>query len=314
MLAQEGAADLSFSTIPIARLQDVREVAGVATARGALFHITRAGGNPYFLLLGVEALDMADSGPKLIEGRYFDAGASDEIVLGLGAANSLNVGLGEKVTLDDFDFTVVGIYSSEVLWEESGALAPLSTVQGIANRQDVVSIIHITVQPGTSVTHVADRIEAEVPGVVSIVTAGDIGQVDSGYQLIDAANIAISGLAIVIGGIGVMNTMVMSIFERTREIGVLRAVGWSGARVVRMILIEALLLCMGAVVVGSVLGVLASRLVLGVPGVAGLLEPRYDPNVFGQALIIAITVAIIGAIYPAIRAVRLTPMEALRYE
>jgi len=314
MVAQEGAADMSFSTIPETVVPQIAAVSGVAAARGALFHFTRAGSNPLFLLLGVTPGDLAADGPPLVEGRYLADGATDEIVLGAQGATDLNVRVGDALTIDDRVFHVVGVVQSDVLWEQSGALAPLVTVQEIANRREAVSVVHITLASGTKRDEVARRIEDEVPGVVSIVTADDIGKIDSGFQLLDAANVAISGLAIVIGGIGVMNTMVMSIFERTREIGVLRAVGWSGWRVLRMILLEALMLCFAAAVAGSFLGLLAVQAVMRIPSVRGFLEPSYEPNVFVQAFVVAIVVALVGAVYPAIRATRLTPMEALRYE
>lgn len=314
LVAQEGAADMSFSVIPKEDLPTIAAVPGVASVRGALFHVTRAGSNPFFFLLGTRADDLEAAPPEVTEGRLLAAGATSEIVLGEGASSDLGVGVGGTVEIDDVEFVVVGLYRSEVLWEESGAFAPLTAVQDIANRRDVVSVAHVTIEAGETPEAVAARIEEQVPTVVGIVTGSDIGKVDSGFQLIDAANIAISGLAIVIGGIGVMNTMVMSIFERTREIGILRAVGWSGARVVRMIVIEALLLCVAAAAVGAFAGVLATRAILLVPAVQGLLTPAYEPGVFLQALVVAVVVALVGAAYPAFRAVRLTPMEALRYE
>ena len=82
----------------------------------------------------------------------------------------------------------------------------------------------------------------------------------------------------------------------------------------RMILIEALMLCLAAAVAGSLLGLLAVQGVMQIPTVRGLLEPSYESGVFVQAFVVAIVVALIGAVYPAIRATRLTPMEALRYE
>jgi putative ABC transport system permease protein len=144
------------------------------------------------------------------------------------------------------------------------------------------------------------------------VNVGDYSEVDQGIQFLDAANLAISVLAVGIGAIGVMNTMIMSVFERTREIGIFRAVGWSGRRILRMIITESMLVV--AAFVGSTLGVLATRAILMIDMVSNVLEPQYSADVFIRALVVAVVVALAGAAYPAFRAVGLTPMEALRYE
>jgi putative ABC transport system permease protein len=111
-----------------------------------------------------------------------------------------------------------------------------------------------------------------------------------------------------------MNTMIMSVFERTRELGVLRAIGWRGSRILRLIAAESLFLCILASGVGVALGAAASRAVLLVPAVSAFLEPRYPLSIFLRALGVGVAVALVGAIYPALRAIRLSPMEALRYE
>jgi putative ABC transport system permease protein len=130
----------------------------------------------------------------------------------------------------------------------------------------------------------------------------------------DALELAVSLLAVGIGAIGVMNTMIMSVFERTREIGILRAIGWRSSRILRLIMVESVLLCLVAVVVGIGVGVAFSRAILLVPLISNFLTPSYSVDVFVRAVVVGIAVGLAGAVYPALRAVRLSPMEALRYE
>jgi putative ABC transport system permease protein len=111
-----------------------------------------------------------------------------------------------------------------------------------------------------------------------------------------------------------MNTMIMAVFERTREFGILRAVGWRSSQIMRLVLTEALFLCLVAALIGTALGVLATRGIMLIDAVQGLLQPTYSLDVFVRAVVIASAVGLVGAFYPAYRAVRLSPMEALRHE
>jgi putative ABC transport system permease protein len=314
MVAQEGAADLTFSTLSEDTVTEVADRPDVAQARGVLFHITTVGDNPFFFLNGARAADLAAQPPDLTAGRTVDEAELDVVLLGGRAADNLDAGLGDTVEIDDRPMEVVGLYRSQVLWEDSGAIAPLATVQELANSPDAVTVVYVQVAEDAEPATVIDDLTAEVEGVVAITGAGDYNQVDQGFEFVNGANVAISLLAVIIGGIGVMNTMVMSVFERTREIGVLRAVGWTGKRVMGMIMLEALLLCLAAAAVGIGLGVGVSRLVVLVPAASGFLEPAYDVGVFARALVVGVVVALAGAAYPAFRATRLSPMEALGYE
>ncbi|MGE0059768.1 MAG: ABC transporter permease [Dehalococcoidia bacterium] len=313
MVAQQGAADLSFSIVPESDAEGVAALPGVERAETALFHITRVGSNPFFFLVGRTAEGVAASPPASLEGRTFGS-RPDEIMLGFRAAADLGAGVGDTVTLEDLQFTVVGIYQTGSLYEDGGAYAPLATVQQIAAKSGVVTAVFITVEPRTDLKQLAARIEDEFPNLATILDVSEYGKVDQGITILDSANLAISILAVGIGAIGVMNTMVMSVFERTREIGILRAVGWSGSRILRMILGESLLLCFAAAVFGSIVAILAVQALMLVETISSLLEPRYTLDVFVRGLAVAVIVSVAGAAYPAYRAVRLSPMEALRYE
>ena len=134
------------------------------------------------------------------------------------------------------------------------------------------------------------------------------------FQLMEDSTWAIAFLALLVGGAGMTNTMVMSVFERTREIGVLRALGWRKWRVVRMILSESVMLSLLGGLVGLVIGLVLIYSINLIPFIAGFVEFQFSPNLFAQALVTSLVLGAVGGIYPAWRASRLRPVEALRYE
>jgi putative ABC transport system permease protein len=122
-------------------------------------------------------------------------------------------------------------------------------------------------------------------------------------------------LALIVGGIVVANTMIMSIYERTREIGTLRALGWPGKRILSQIMQESLLLCLLSAMLGSVGAVLLLSGLSSIPMPGGaMLRPAWDPGTFVTAIGLALVLGLLGGFYPAWRASNLQPVEALRYE
>jgi putative ABC transport system permease protein len=108
-----------------------------------------------------------------------------------------------------------------------------------------------------------------------------------------------------------MNTMLMTVFERTHEICVLLALGWKRRRIVRMVLYESALLGFLGGVVGVTIGAIGVKILQSTPGIRGLLEPDLSPGLLAVSTAIAVVVGIISGIYPAWRSSRLSPGAAL---
>ena len=222
--------------------------------------------------------------------------------------------VGETIRLAGRSFSIVGLYHSGDRFEDLGIVLPLHTVEALSQRPGEITSIGVTVKLGASVKPVAARLARRYPGVAAITEPGQAIKVDTSSRLIISTGWIVSLLALIVGGIGVTNTMAMSVFERTREIGVLRAVGWSGRRVAVMIVSEAVAICLLALAVGCALGVIGAELFVGRSGLSGLIHPTYTATTFAWGLAFALLVAVLGALYPAWRAVKLAPIAALRHE
>jgi putative ABC transport system permease protein len=172
----------------------------------------------------------------------------------------------------------------------------------------------VTVQPGRSTRAVAAQLEHRFPGTVAVTEPSEAIKVDTSSRLIVDTGWIISLLALIVGGIGVTNTMAMSVVERVREIGILRAVGWRAWRIAALIVGEALGISVLAVGAGLGLGVLAAHVFSDHTSTAGLVRPAFTGGVFAWGLAFGLGVALIGAAYPTWRALRLRPIEALRRE
>jgi len=124
----------------------------------------------------------------------------------------------------------------------------------------------------------------------------------------------VSLVALFIGVISMLNTMVMSVLERTQEIGILRAVGWPRGRIIRMVLGEAVFLGVASGIVGAAGAILTTHLLAFSPKVNGFIEGGIAPWVVAQGFAITIVIGLLGGAYPAFRAARLLPTEAIRHD
>jgi putative ABC transport system permease protein len=300
---QSGVSDATKSLLPVSLESRIRRDPGVAQTALVFLDVTAVNGQASSLVIGLDPNEFAAKRLTLIEGNRTGALAGDHY----GAHLDETLRIGKRT------FRVTGIYHSGDKFEDAGVVLPLSTVQAMTNRQGEATSVGVIVMPRQKPETVAKRLERKY-GVTAVVEPGQAVNVDTSSRLIIDVGWVISVLALIVGGIGVTNTMAMSVFERVREIGILRAVGWPGRRIAALIISEALGISLVALALGLAVGVLAAHLFTAQTGLSTLVTPRFTAGVFGWGLAFALGVGVAGAIYPAWRALRLSPIEALRRE
>jgi ABC-type antimicrobial peptide transport system permease subunit len=235
------------------------------------------------------------------------------MIMGRVAAENLSMEVGDTMRLFDRAFRIVGLYETGVSFQDGGGVVTLRDAQRLFGQPNQVSFLGIWLEDRAEAEAVRQRVEARFPEV-AVSKASAFAEDVSDLQAMEGMTWGISFMALVVGGLGMMNTMVMSVFERTREIGVLRALGWRRRRVIWMILRESVILTLLGGVAGSLVGVVFGLFLNTLPAVQGFMQLRYSPGLFAQALVTALGLGVVGGIYPAWWASNLRPVEALRYE
>jgi putative ABC transport system permease protein len=306
-LFQADVSDFSRSLLPENMAARVAEVAGVADTAKLKLLASQTGEDGFFVF-GLEPDEFVWRRLVLLEGR---PPRGDEAFVGDRSAHRLGA---ELEVAPGKRFRIVGVYHSGDVFEDSGAVLPLRVVERLAHRPGEITAVAVTVRPGLRAGTVAARVERRFPGTVAVYEPGQAIKVDTSSRLIVDTGWIISLLALIVGGIGVTNTMAMSVVERVREIGILRAVGWRAWRIAILIVSEAIAISLLALGIGLGLGVLAAKAFSDHTSTSGLVRPDFTAGVFAWGLAFALGVALIGAAYPTWRAVRLAPIEALRRE
>ena len=308
---QESASDLTRSLLPASLADRIEGVAGVDEVAAIFLRVTEVEGRESTLVFGYDPDEFPARRLVIVAGRRPQG---EEALLGDTGARSLGLQPGDTVTVEGRRLRIAGLYHSGNRFVDTGVVLPLTTVQAIAQRPGEVTTFGVTVNLGRRPEDVAKLVEEQIPGAVAVTEPGAVVKVDTSSRLIIDAGWIFSVMALIVGGIGVLNTMAMSVFERIQEIGIMRAVGWRKRRIALLILSEAAGIGLIALALGLSLGYMAAELFTSQGQISTLAEPDFTAGVFAWGLAFALGVALIGALYPAWRAVSLRPIEALRRE
>ena len=252
-------------------------------------------------------------------GRRFHDSAP-EVLLGQLLADSLHKKPGDALEIQGENFTVVGVFHTTSALEEGAVIMPILQMQKLGSLEGKITAFHVRLKPpppgvsGSQHLKAAQTaIEAALPGLRAIPAA----ERASNNQLVALAHAAAwgtSSIALLVAALGIANTMAMSVFERTREIGVLRALGWRRERLVRLIRRESGALGTAGGIAGVLMGWLALHILAKLPQTASVVTTSLSGWTLLEAVAIATLVGVVAGALPAWRGARLSPVEALHHE
>ena len=319
-----GALTVGENHIPEARLSEIRQIADseikkalgidddtdIAIIAPKLYVNTKVR-DTSLLVVGVEPQEerAIKTWWKIKEGEYLKEG--DEALLGTQTAQLLKLNVGDKISFNGSDTTVVGILEETGSSDDYQIFLPLKTLQQAFGKEGVVSSVDVrALCNACPVEFIADSINQNITGVRAVavkqIAENEMGLMEKMNNLM----LALAGITLAIGAFGVVNTMMTSVHERIKDIGIMRAVGASRGQILKTFIYEAVIIG----IIGGIVGYLAGTVVaygvgpLVFEGTAITYIPLYLP----LSLLLAIFVAIISTAYPAFRATTVKVSDSFR--
>lgn len=292
------------------------------------------------LLIGVEASYLVINSLKITEGRFFTDKDNDTsapvCVLGEGAKVNLlgyEPAVGKFIKVNDTWLQVIGVLSQQATSDSDGdgaevsnrnnlIISPLNTVMrrfedNNSYLKDEIDGIYMRVLPNADsieisgiVRAILDSTHKDAGDYNTIVPAGLLEQRRRTSFIFSIVMLCIAGISLLVGGIGIMNIMLATVLERTKEIGIRRAIGARQVDIIRQFLMEALLISTLGGLIGIAFGFTLSKVIATAAGWSTVVTTSSIVVAFG----VSVGIGLVFGIYPAMQAAKLDPIEAIRYE
>lgn len=253
---------------------------------------------------------------SLEAGRLLRPGDGDVAVIGTQVARRNQLEIGDTLRINrDTAYEIIGLASSTSGLIDNVILVPLESLQAAIGVSDRVMYLALELENPEAARATADRLSARYPEL-GFQTRGDVFSVaERGVQISDVVRLGISAIALIVGAIAVANTMMMSIFERTREFGVVRAIGAKPGFLFRLVLTEAVLLSIVGAVAGIILGRVGMVIVNQVANdLIGLSVAALTLRLVLFAVAVSFAMGLLSGLIPAIRAARIPIAVAMARE
>ena len=274
----------------------------------------KIGQGPTSMIFGIAPKDIdffKSRGTELDSGREIEEGDTYQALIGYKYAEENSLEVGDSIELKKNSFEIVGIIEEINSDIDNSIIIPVDTMMNIYNMDNYKSLF-IVPEDVTKIDVVAEDLKSSFDDFEFTTSTDIINQMASIVDTIRFFTIGISSIAAVVGGLGVMNTMIMSVLERRREIGIMKAIGATNKYILTQILIESVMISLIGGLIGILIGGLGSYSLRFVS--AGLARAEVTINLVVGSLLFAISLGLIGGLYPAWKAAKLDPIEAIRYE
>lgn len=326
VVMQKNCVDPIFSSVPASHLAEIEAVPGVRAVMPELWRIepsiegtrTMNLGMPFSMpaLFGIDP-ERAEKFPTLgvygksvQEGRWIASGDTHACVVSTLIARHFKKRLGDTLRIRETPFTIVGIYATGKFILDVAIIVPIEAARELVGTHSTrLSSFYLEASDPADLPRIEQAIEERFPDVEAMSMSELSGQFEQMMGFVDVLLICISSVAVIVGAIGVVNTMLMSVSERIAEFGILKANGWTSGDVVKLILAESLVLGGVGGLVGCAVGAIVVRIVAS----RVELQPIASPGLLAGAFGIALVLGILGGIYPAWRAARMNPIDAIRF-
>ncbi len=314
VVQQKAAVAITTARIPASDYKRLQGLKGVSEVLPLTTGYIKTPWSPYFLLFGVASIESLSAKLTLKEGRLFKHGQK-ELILGAFAAKKLGYHSNNKIVLSDNEiFTITGVYYFGNSIVDSAVMLDIKDVQRILKRDDYINIAFIKLIPGSDPREIIERINKEFPEL-SALHSGDFSAQIQLLKIIELFVWGVSIISLLACCIIIMNTLFMAVTERTKEIGILMAVGWSHFMIFKTIVAEAIIMCVAGGIIGNILSILTLNYLSHHNAVGfGWIPSAITAMTALKAMGLSFVIGIISSLIPAALAIRLQPADALRYE
>jgi putative ABC transport system permease protein len=311
---ERNVSDLFFSSVPDDAVKRIGSMPNVAHASPVLFGIVSSSGHPIVTCFGVTPSDARIQKATWVSGEKSNFGITDDgVVLGQRAADFMGARLGQRVEIGHASFVVTGVLKTTNGFEDGGVFMPLTAAQRFFHKQGSSSVISIKLRSKNDLSAFKATMQAEYPNLIALEDS-EFSRTYSQFRILKATAWAVGGCGLLLGGLGVANTMIMSVFTRIREIAILRVNGFSHLQIGGVIFGESAFVSLSGALSGVLIGSCSLYAIKFIPALGGYVDPSIHPLLILIVFALALITGIVGAFYPAVYAMRVRPVEALRFE